>query len=498
MYRILLHHLEINEKGMVGSGGFGVVTQVRLSGYSSPVAVKRLRSDDTKDIRVAKRLVREMKAWSRLRHPNILPLLGFYLSDSLDLALIVCPLQPYGNVKDYLQQMKPSSLDRLGLVLDTICAVEYLHNMDSPVVHGDLKALNVLMSNERRAILCDFGLAVAADEVQSGLTTSRGFKGSIRYCSPELVMEEEARRSPASDMWAWGCLVLEIMKETVPYTRQNNDGQVMCALLRGDLPGSKELLRDPINIWPVVRECWRADPQARSTASTSAINLRLLTAAPGTIAQSTPDASYQTANTLKRPSASRDGDPTKPTSNRIYNKRLRNTEMDNTPEIQLALMNGQNHPVSVAGGLPQFIRNKFTQAEIENAALHARNIMNAFRQQAAPEILDVPPSHHSAIEQCMHTMHRPAIEVANNLPSFYLLLPQEEQEFKQVIFILNRLMQQRTILAQNLGQKRFIFGVEHLNTWQGHLTTFLTRIQTLTDGLCPMLPMQSKASRQQH
>ncbi|KAG8984002.1 hypothetical protein FRB93_006841 [Tulasnella sp. JGI-2019a] len=287
-YRILLQDLEIDETSVIGRGGFGVVLYGKLSGYPSPVAVKRLRSDETQDIRIAKRLVREMKAWSKLRHPNILPLIGFYLSENLDTALIVCPIQPNGNVKDYLERVNPNGLERLKLALDTLCAVEYLHNLDPPIVHGDIKALNILMSDERRAVLCDFGLVVAADEVQSGLTTSKGFKGSVRYCSPELVMEDEARRWPPSDMWAWGCLFVEIMKEIVPYPRQRNDFQVISALLRGDLPGSEDVLKDdPIKIWPIVQGCWHADPQMRSTATTCAIDVRLLMAA-SIVTQCTP------------------------------------------------------------------------------------------------------------------------------------------------------------------------------------------------------------------
>ncbi|KAG8984003.1 hypothetical protein FRB93_006842 [Tulasnella sp. JGI-2019a] len=67
-YRILLQDLVIDEAYIIGKGGFGVMAYGKLSGYPSPVAVKRLRSDEAQDIRVAKRLVREMKAWSKLRH----------------------------------------------------------------------------------------------------------------------------------------------------------------------------------------------------------------------------------------------------------------------------------------------------------------------------------------------------------------------------------------------------------------------------------------------
>ncbi|KAG9022522.1 hypothetical protein FRB95_014668 [Tulasnella sp. JGI-2019a] len=219
-----------------------------------------------------------MKTWSKLEHRNILSLIGFHLSEAQDLALIVCPLQPNGNVKDYLQRVKPSVLERLELALDTLSALEYLHNLDPPVVHGDIKSVNVLVGDERQALLCDFGLTLAADEVPTGLTTSKGFKGSVRYCSPELVMHEEARRTVFSDMWAWGCLLVEIMKETIPYPQLQSDFKVVFALTNRVLPESEELLINPINIWSIVQGCWQAEPGLRSTAETSGKNLRLLMA----------------------------------------------------------------------------------------------------------------------------------------------------------------------------------------------------------------------------
>ncbi|KAG8989971.1 hypothetical protein FRB94_013834 [Tulasnella sp. JGI-2019a] len=66
-----------------------------------------------------------------------------------------------------------------------------------------------------------------------------------------------------------------------------------------------------------------------------------------------------------------------------------------------------------------------------------------------------------------------------SLISVSLLLPQEDQELKQTIFILqlNELNLQRTILAKNPEQKRFIFDIEHLDIWYSDLTSFLMRIQ---------------------
>ncbi|KAG9006408.1 hypothetical protein FRB94_000718 [Tulasnella sp. JGI-2019a] len=194
-YQIEYSKLEIDMNNELGRGGFGVVRRGHLDG--KVIAAKILRSDESKDTRVAKGLIREMKIWSGLRHRNVLPLIGFYLSQTLDRAIIVCPLVPHGSLRDYVLREKPNIACRLHLVKyffsicmniahrsfkahDTLCGLIYLHGLVPPVVHGDIQAANALVYDDRRAVLADFGLATAASEVPSGLTTSRGLQGSIR------------------------------------------------------------------------------------------------------------------------------------------------------------------------------------------------------------------------------------------------------------------------------------------------------------------------------
>lgn len=158
--------------------------------------------------------------------------------------------------------------------------------------------MNVLIADERRGVLCDFGLALAADEVQAGLTTSNGLKGSLRYCSSELVVSDE-RRSWSSDMWAWGCALVEasglrvqglglpdliivdsssqqIMKETVPYASIRSEITVLIEISKGRLPESGNVLKEPVDLWPIVQECWQAEPHMRSNAKTTLRRLRPL------------------------------------------------------------------------------------------------------------------------------------------------------------------------------------------------------------------------------
>lgn len=78
------------------------------------------------------------------------------------------------------------------------------------VVHGDIKAANVLVSNDIRPLVCDFGLSRAIDAVTA--TTLQG-KGSLRWMSPELLAEGHGK-SFATDVWAFGMLIYEVSPST--------------------------------------------------------------------------------------------------------------------------------------------------------------------------------------------------------------------------------------------------------------------------------------------
>lgn len=66
------------------------------------------------------------------------------------------------------------------------------------------------------AMLCDFGLAKVVSEDPTGLTTSEIAKGTLRYASPEIVIQKNIKSPLKSDVWAWGCLVLVVRAISIP------------------------------------------------------------------------------------------------------------------------------------------------------------------------------------------------------------------------------------------------------------------------------------------
>ncbi|KIO30782.1 hypothetical protein M407DRAFT_20107 [Tulasnella calospora MUT 4182] len=273
-------HVEYDSE--IGFGGFGEVYLAMLDG-SLKVAVKQLRIIQTKGIRarVAMRLARELKIWAKAKHPNVLKLVGYHLSENYDCAQLLSPYMQNGNIAEYMKRTEASMEARLGFVRGITLGMAHLHACDPPICHGDLKPANVLINDKPDAVLCDFGLAVFIEDsgASSGLTTSRSIKGSLRYMSPELLDDDEAKHTLESDIWAWACTIFEIITSVSPYTDLRTDRGIRAAVVRGVFPGSMELLEgfapqldNPyrstlVALQALIPECWTTELGERPPSS---------------------------------------------------------------------------------------------------------------------------------------------------------------------------------------------------------------------------------------
>ncbi|KAG8923055.1 hypothetical protein FRC01_013277 [Tulasnella sp. 417] len=224
-------------------------------------------ADDLDELKRA--FTKELLVWSSLKaHPGLAKFIGFYADFERSEAWLLSPWESNGNVTDFIRQRQLEVPEKLSLVYDTIAALTFLHQLDPPVCHGDIKSANVLVNSDCRAVLCDFGLArLHEDSGFRRLETSTGFKGSIRWCSPELL--DGGPRTSSSDIYAWAWLVWEIMTGELPYQDAVAEYAIIRRIFESSRPqvDGESRLSDCLQLWELMTRCWVVEPEQRPTGS---------------------------------------------------------------------------------------------------------------------------------------------------------------------------------------------------------------------------------------
>ncbi|KAF8517725.1 kinase-like domain-containing protein [Hysterangium stoloniferum] len=262
--------------------------QVATGGYSDvwtglwgqkKVAIKVARGFSSHGRRIEKsellkRIGTEYLIWSNLRHENVLECLGF----SYDFGgpaehrvpSLVSPWMSQGTVITYIQA-NPDA-DRLGLLIGIAKGLCYLHSREPAVVHGDIRAGNVVISHTGIPKLNDFGLSRSTGD-STGVSTSDGPEGSLRWMAPELLHGENI--SKTSDVWAFGMNILEVGTGCIPYEYIKLEPVVLKEIFDGHIPRrptASAIMTD--DLWEICLQCWRLNPVER--LDTQEVLIRLI------------------------------------------------------------------------------------------------------------------------------------------------------------------------------------------------------------------------------
>ncbi|XP_041016590.1 L-type lectin-domain containing receptor kinase IX.1-like [Juglans microcarpa x Juglans regia] len=188
----------------LGEGGFGAVYRGYLIDLDIPVAVKKI-SRGSKQGR--KEYITEVKIISRIRHRNLVQLIGWCHDNSE--FLLVYEFMPNGSLDMHLFS-KRSPLTwavRYKIASGLASALLYLHEeWEKCVVHRDIKSSNVMLDSSFNVKLGDFGLARLMDHELGPQTT--GLAGTLGYMAPEYIAT--GRASKESDVYSYGVVTLEI------------------------------------------------------------------------------------------------------------------------------------------------------------------------------------------------------------------------------------------------------------------------------------------------
>ncbi|CAI9276908.1 unnamed protein product [Lactuca saligna] len=196
-----------NVSNCIGNGGFGATFKAEIApGF--PVAVKQLAVGRFQGVQ---QFEAEIKTLGRLRHPNLVTLIGYHASET-EMFLIYNYL-PGGNLERFIQERSTRAVDWRVLhkiALDVARALHYLHDQCVPrVLHRDVKPSNILLDDDFNAYLSDFGLARLLGTSETHATT--GVAGTFGYVAPEYAMT--CRVSDKADVYSYGVVLLELLSD---------------------------------------------------------------------------------------------------------------------------------------------------------------------------------------------------------------------------------------------------------------------------------------------
>ena len=193
----------------------------------------------------------------QLQHPHIVTLLGVCKTGMADAILM--EYAPKGSLHDYLSDKSkplPNELKKKWM-LESAFAIQYLHRQRC--LHRDIKPQNCLLFEGDLLKLCDFGLARKIEHSQ----TTSAQRGTHRYMAPELHRgnkEGRAVYSKATDVYAYGILILEIHTRKPPF-----EGWEWHKVILEVGGGAKPTIPDdcPEDLAKIMQGCWDANAPQR-------------------------------------------------------------------------------------------------------------------------------------------------------------------------------------------------------------------------------------------
>ncbi|WP_249926086.1 serine/threonine-protein kinase [Streptomyces aureocirculatus] len=274
----------------------GTVWRARDDVLGREVAVKEVRAPvglpASEVERLYTRLEREAWAAARIPHRNVVTVYDVAMDE--DRPWIVMELVRGLSLSDALESEGPMPPRRAAYIgAEVLAALRAAH--DAGVLHRDVKPGNVLLANDGRVVLTDFGIAMV--EGSSALTMTGEVVGSPEFLAPERALGR--RPGPESDLWSLGVLLYAAVEGVSPF-RQNTPLSTLRAVVDEELPPP----RSAGPLAPVIEGLLRKDPAERSLAADTERDLRLVAEGHPPRAESSSSPSYQpTVTAHRRPDA---------------------------------------------------------------------------------------------------------------------------------------------------------------------------------------------------
>jgi serine/threonine protein kinase len=258
-------HSEITDipRAPVMKGGSGSVQKVKYQGMDA--ARKQPHLARALNDRDRGKFLKELEIAHKARHPYVVSMLGACFDD--DGMFLLMEWMDGGSLYDALgnQRTKPIvARKRISIAREISGGLAYLHR--EGIVHRDIKSLNVLLTSDGHAKLCDFGLATLHTLTATASSAHEGRQaGTLAWMAPELLLGNKCNES--TDIYSFGVIMYELMTCEVPFEGLNQvqiESQLKNGLrpqLPGDIPHGF-----PPQYVELMMNCWHQDASQRPSS----------------------------------------------------------------------------------------------------------------------------------------------------------------------------------------------------------------------------------------
>ncbi|KAH7338152.1 kinase-like domain-containing protein [Rhizoctonia solani] len=247
-------------------GLFYEIYMGKLAGYDGSVAVKYPTNQGIGP------LINEVRMVSRLKGPNVIPFLGFVLTepreeeghDNAKQPLDIGVVSPWVDFSLHRWMRTKEDMNRCQLAIQVVEAVIYLH--DVGVIHGDLRCRSIMVSNKGMIQITGFGSSVLEQDTPD---QERSFQYAPRWAAPERFYKESTWPTKKSDIWSLGMVILELLTNDIPYQGMS-DLRAIAFIGDGrtpDQPSSLISIKPGFNriLWGLLLSCWQRNPDDRTS-----------------------------------------------------------------------------------------------------------------------------------------------------------------------------------------------------------------------------------------
>ena len=207
--------LSVEDKA-IGKGGFGRVWKVRYKDSDKVYVIKVMCKQNIIAQKMTEQINREIEIMYKINHPHIIKLINHF-EDDQNLYLIM-ELGARGQLFSLLNKYRQGfdQTRAAQYMREIISAVKYLHSFDPPIIHRDIKPENILLDENGRCKLADFGWSNYVNPNKVRVT----FCGTPEYLAPEMV--NKIGHDTSVDIWALGVLCFELLTGKLPFNGRNN------------------------------------------------------------------------------------------------------------------------------------------------------------------------------------------------------------------------------------------------------------------------------------